>query len=82
MEKPRWGLGGRLVATASSAGLDIQIDLPVQPRPVVVQHNRATSFVISKMVSGYIVMQAEEFLSGDAIVGGGTKSALKEKEDW
>ena len=59
---------------------DVQVDISVDTRPVIILHEGTASFVNSKVVTQIIGVQSEKFLTGETVIGWNAEATLKEKE--
>ena len=80
MEEPSGGLTRRFILTAASARFDVKVDILVNPRPIIFSHEGTMGLIDSKVISQFIVVQLQEFLTGYPIIGEDAKMSFKENE--
>ena len=80
MKESSRSLSGRLVPATTDARSDVKVDVSVDTRPVIITHEGTASFVNSKVVAQFIVVQFEKFLTGETVIGWNAEATLKEKE--
>jgi hypothetical protein len=75
-----WCLGRRLVPATANARLDVKLNILLNSRPIVVLHKRATSLVHSIMISQLVMMQLQQLLVGNTIVGRDAEPIFEEEK--